>query len=218
MAALLLIASEAFAQYEPTSTWPYVYKEFTEGELQMTVGRPKKAQFNIHVGKGRLHFIDGSYICEASSADVYSVRIGTDYYVNARGVMMKVLAKSVKSVIGEEAVVDHVRLNATGGAYGSSSSTLSTTALSAIEQTMAGGRTELTRLVSSREDGQVLPLVRKKYIVINGDVIFASKKDVLEAFPDLKDEITSYLKKSKTKWNDANSLLRLSDHILEILN
>ena len=213
--SLLLLAGSAFAQYEPTSTWPYIYKDFIDGEIQLNIGSPKKAKLNIHVSKARLHFIDDAYICEANMIDVLSVRIGSDFYTNAGGKMMKVLAQSDLSLVVEENIVDPVRLNATGGAYGSSSSTLSTTALSAVEQTTVGGRTELTRLATSKEDGQVLPLLKKKYILLKGWVIYASRKDVLETFPEHKESIVDFVKKNKIKWNDPQSLLLLGDYLSE---
>ena len=207
----------AAAQYEPTSTWPYLYKDFTEGEILLNIGNPKKAKLNVHVSKSRLHFIDGGYICEANMPDISSVRIGDDFYTNAGGRMMKILAKSSMSIVAEEILVDPVRLNATGGAYGSSSSTLSTTALSAIEQTTVGGRTELTRLVSGKEDGQTLPLMDKMYMVFKGWVVYASRKDVLETFPEYKDDLSRFMKENKIKWKDPQSLLKLADYISEKL-
>lgn len=215
LTALLLLAGSAFAQYEPTSTWPYIYQDFTSGEIQMNVGNPQKGRFNIHVSKGRLHFIDGDYICEARMQDVLSVQIGNDFYTNVGGTMMKVLSKTALSLVVEEMLVDNVRLNATGGAYGSSSSTLSTTALSAVEQTTVGGRTEFTRLASTKEDGQLLPLMKKKYVVTKGRIIYVSRKDVLEAFPERKEEISLFAKKNKVKWNDPLSVQRLVDYLIE---
>ena len=48
--------------YEPTSTWPYIYPEFTEGTLSFNVSGEREGLYNIHILEGRLHFIDGEII------------------------------------------------------------------------------------------------------------------------------------------------------------
>lgn len=215
--AMLMVSVFAAAQeYEPTTTWPYVYSEFIEGELQMTVGNPKKAKYNIHLGTGSLHFIDGELIKQASPMEVFSVKIGTDMYVNAGGRMMKVLAKSDKGVVALESTVDIATLNATGGAYGSSSNTLSTQALSSLEG-IGGTRTNMNHmeLRNSKRSGEILPLINKMYLVTEGYVVFATKKDVSQ-LPFLeKDALKAFFKANPIKWKDPQSLLLVVDYIAD---
>lgn len=214
MALLLSFAVSAFAQHEPTSTWPYLYPDFTEGEIQTLDGKAKPGLFNVHILYGRLHFIDGELIREASSADVFSVRIGKDIFVNVSGEMMKVLAKEDHAYIGEKAEVDMVQLNATGGAYGSSSSTLATTALSSLEAIGNGmSATNHMELKNSKEDGKILPLVRKTYIVVPGKVIYATRKDVMEQSGIDAKELNAFIKENKIRWKNPESLLRLAAFI-----
>lgn len=215
VAALLVSAASLFAQYEPTTTWPYLYSDFTEGELQMTVGAPKKGKFNIHVLQSTLHFIEGNMIREASKTDVFSVKIGDDYYANVGGRMMKVLAKSDQGFIAQESLVDHARLNATGGAYGSSSNSISTQALSSYEGMGGGGRSNMNHmeLKNSKDDGTVLPLAVKTYLVFKGNVVYAGKKDVMSVDGVDKKELSAFMKENKTKWKDPQSLLQLVDFI-----
>lgn len=204
--------SIAFAQHEPTSTWPYLYSDFMDGELQMTVGNPKTGKYNIHVGQGSLHFIEGAMIREASSTEVFSVKIGADYYANVGGKMMKVLAKSDLGFVAQEVLVDYAKLNATGGAYGSSSNSISTQALSSFEG-IGGGRTNMNHmeLKSAKDEGAVLPLAVKSYLVFHGNVVFAGKKDVMEVDGIDKKELAAFMKENKTKWKDPQSLLQLVD-------
>ena len=61
---LTIILASAFViclkaqNYEPTSTWPYLYPDFTAGTLYVNVsGEQKDGLYNIHILEGRLHFI-----------------------------------------------------------------------------------------------------------------------------------------------------------------
>lgn len=216
VAAMLVSAASLMAQYEPTSTWPYLYSDFSDGELQMNIGSPKKGKFNIHVLQSTLHFIEGGMIREALSKDVFSVRIGGDYYANAGGRMMKVLAKSDNGFVAQEALVDHAKLNATGGAYGSSSNSISTQALSSYEG-MGGGRSNMNHmeLKNSKDEGTILPLAIKTYLVFRGNVVFAGKKDVMNVDGLDKKALAAFIKEKKIKWKDPQSLIELVDYMVE---
>lgn len=216
MALLLSFAVSAFAQHEPTSTWPYLYPDFTEGEIRTSDGTAKPGFFNVHILYGRLHFVDGELIKEAAQSGVSSVRIGNDIFVNVSGEMMKVLARDDNACIGEKAEVDMVQLNATGGAYGSSSSTLATTALSSLEAIGNGmSATNHMELKNSKEDGKILPLVRKSYIIVPGKVIYAARKDVMEQSGIDAKEMNSFIKENKIRWKNPESLLKLAGFINE---
>lgn len=212
--AAMLLAVSAFAQFEPTTTWPYIYKDFSAGELQMPDGSVKKALYNIHLGKAKLHFIEGELIREVNSSDVFAVRIGEDVYANAQGMILKVLSKSEKAFIAERMEIDDVRLNSTEGAYGSSASTLATRGLSSLEG-IGGTRTNMNHmeLRNSRDDGKILPLNRKVYLVYGTVAVPATQKDVLD-IPEIdKNAVKAFVKENKIKWKDPVSLQILADFL-----
>ena len=213
---MLLFAWSAFAQHEPTTTWPYLYDDFTQGELKSLAGQTRSGMFNIHILHGRTHFIDGNIIREISPSEVYSVKIGSDYFVNVGGEMMKVLAMEGNVCVTEKQEIDMVSLNATGGAYGSSSSTLATTALSSLENIGNGmTATNHMELKNSKEDGKTLPMLKKTYIVMPGKAIFAAKKDVVEKSGMDAKELNAFMKENKIKWKNPQSLLTLALYINE---
>ena len=217
--AMLLISFSAFAQYEPTTKWPYIYSDFTSGEIQLTMTGVKKGVFNIHILHGRLHFIDKDYIHEAKSSDVSSVRIGDDFYVNFSGKMMKVLARPDNVYVVEGLEVDMNQLNATGGAYGSSSTTLATTALSSIEEFGTGAAaTNHMELKNARDEGRTLPLIAKRYIMLPGQLIFAAKKDVMSVPGADSAETGAFIKEQKIKFKDVHSLLKLGIYLNDKVN
>ena len=112
--ATLLLAGKAYAQYEPTTTWPYLYQDFTAGELQPLNSAARQGMFNIHIPHGCLHFIDGEMIRELSAAEVFSAKIGNDFYLCAGGRLMRVLAQSGNVYVLENRDVDLVMRSLSG--------------------------------------------------------------------------------------------------------
>ena len=212
-ASLLCIA--AFADdYTPTTTWPYIYEDFTPGEIITTAGGKKNLKMNISLAKANVHFIDGEMINELSNLDIASVKIGSDTYVNAAGRLMKVLAENENGCVVEGYDVDFAKLNSTGGAYGSSSNTLGTMNLSSLEVIGAtssgqGGSVNHMELKANKEVGQTLPLISKKYIFANKRTVPANKTEIGDLVG--KDNLKAFLKTNKVKWNDAWSLLQIVD-------
>lgn len=207
------LVSVSAQSYEPTSTWPYLLPDFTDGILHKTVGADTEGKFNIHLLEGRLHFIEGEFIREALPGDVFSVMIGNDIFVNAGGRMMKVLAKSENGFVGEDTLVDMQALNATGGAYGSSSNSMATTALSSVDGIGGKTNTNHMELKNTRDNGKILPLLKKKYLVYDGKIVFAVRKDV-EGLDGLdKKDFREFCKAHKIKWNNPESLLEVLDYV-----
>jgi hypothetical protein len=218
--ALMLSLNGISAQdIEPTTTWPYIYSDFQSGELKQLTGAPVQGAFNIHILEGRLHFIEDGMIREMRSSEVVSVKVGDDYFANVSGKMMKVLAKSDAGFIAEEVLVDVARLNATGGAYGSSSNSIATQALSSLEG-IGGTRSNMNHmeLKNAKNEGTVLPIIVKKYLVFPGYLVYATKADVSKLLSGAdKDELNAFLKENKIKWKDENSLIKVLDFVSEKL-
>lgn len=215
----LFAALAASAQgYEPTTTWPYLYPDFTEGELQTFGGKKTDGLFNVHLAGGRLHFIEDGFIMEASSSEVFSVRIGGDIFTNVGGKLMKVLAKSDRSIVAEETKVNLSEMNETGGAYGSSSNTTSTQAFSSFEG-IGGTRSNMNHMEirSSKDEGKILSLDSKLYMIVHGKTILASKKDFADASRCAPDSAKVFLKENKIKWKEPQSVLAAADFLADIL-
>lgn len=217
---LTIILASAFViclkaqNYEPTSTWPYLYPDFTAGTLYVNVsGEQKDGLYNIHILEGRLHFIEGDLIKEASPADVYSVRIGDDIYLNAGGTMMRVLAESNAGVVLQETVVDKTRLNSSSAAYGASANSMAAWNLSSIEQAGSMVNTNHMELKNSKNEGYILPLAVKIYLMTGGKTIYASRKDVSRETGEEKMKV--FLKEHKVRWKDPQSLLQVVDFIAQ---
>lgn len=199
--------------YEPTSTWPYLYPDFTAGILHISSSEEREGLYNIHILEGHLHFIEGDLVKEANPADVYSVKIGNDIYINAGGKMMKVLAKSDSGSVVQEILVDKAKLNAAGAAYGASSNSMATRNLSSLEQAGSMVNTNHMELKNSKNEGQILPLAVKIYLMTGGKTIYASRKDVSKETGEEKLKV--FLKEHKIRWKDPQSLLQVVDFIAQ---
>lgn len=215
--ALFLTLCKASAQdYSPTTTWPYLYKDFTAGELKRHVGAPVEGVFNVHLGNGSLHFIEDGMIRVASPLEVFSVKIGMEYYANVGGVIMKVMTRSDNGFVAEEVVADFAALNSTGGAYGSSSNSISTQALSSLEG-IGGGLSNMNHmeLKNSKDEGEVLPVIRKLYLVFPDRRVYATRKDVSAIDGIDKKALNAFIKENGVKWKDPQSLLLLLDYVAQ---
>lgn len=213
--ALVLSICRVSAQgYQPTTTWPYIYPEFTEGELKKYAGVNVEGMFNVHLAKGVLHFVEKDIIREALPTEVFSVRIGKDYYANVGGTIMKVMAESENGFVAQEVLADFAALNNTGGAYGSSSNSISTQALSSLEG-IGGTRSNMNHmeLKNSKDDGETLPVTVKLYLVMPGKVVYAAKKDVLDIDGVDKKAVSAFIKENKIKWNNPQALIKLVDYL-----
>ncbi len=211
LAASLCLAQES---YEPTTTWPYLYDEFADGVMIDAGGDRIEGVYNIHLLHGKLHFIDGEMIREVNMLDVLSVTVGKDVYRNVGGVMMLVMAQSENGLVVQKTEIDTATLNSTGGAYGASSNTLATQSLTSLEFVGGGaGAVNHMNLKNSKDEGRALPVIRKTYLVFGREVVFASKRDVLDV-PGLdREALGGFIKKDKTKWKNPQSLIRLVDFI-----
>ena len=200
--------------HKPTTTWPYLYADFQPGELKKITGAPIEGPYNIHIHLGTRHFIEDGFIREVSPSEVFSVKIGMDYYASVGGTMMKVLARSDNGFIAQETLADMAALNSTGGAYGSSSNSIATQALSSLEG-IGGSRSNMNHmeLKNSKDDGQVLPVKDKLFIVMNDAVVFAAKKDVSDIYGIDKKALNAFLKENNIKWKDPQSLILLLDYL-----
>ena len=217
IASLLLCLSlgcMSAQNHKPTTTWPYLYADFQPGELKKNTGAPIEGTYNIHIHLGTLHFIEDGMIREVLSSEIFSLRIGKDYYANVGGTIMKVMARSDNGFIAKETLIDMAALNATGGAYGSSSNSIATQALSSMEG-IGGTRSNMNHmeLKNSKDEGQILPLKEKMFLVLPSAVVYAAKKDVSAVYGVDKKALNSFLKENKVKWNDPDSLLVLLDYI-----
>jgi len=209
----IIAAAHAFAQ-EYSTAWPYLYNDFTPGEVVTVKGAKLQYPMNIHILHGRLHFIEDGLIKEAATKDVLLIKIGEDEFLGVDQDVMKIEARAEKGLVMSHLLGDFESLNEAGGAYGSSTTSSATRKLTSIDVQGKVNQNHM-ELREGRHDGQLVSLTTTYYLVIPGmNRILANRKEVEKAIgPDRKDEFKAWLKANKIKWSKPESLAKVVDFI-----
>ncbi|MDL2231536.1 hypothetical protein LJB85_02225 [Porphyromonadaceae bacterium OttesenSCG-928-L07] len=206
--ALLLLSIFFGNAQEVTTMWPYVYADFVNGTVYYKDGAKLETPMNIHLYRSTLHYLEGDIIREADSDEVLVLDISGDKYYSFKGQMLKVLAGNENSFLAELTLADLNTILETEGAYGSSSNTQSTRNLSSIE---VGGITvnRHMEVKMNKEDGELLAVIKKYYIVADGEIYLATRKGIESKLPEnRKQEFKTFVKDNRITWNDTKSLAK----------
>ncbi|MBQ6958392.1 MAG: hypothetical protein IJP77_07530 [Bacteroidales bacterium] len=217
LTACWLLALPALAQIDAYTTWPYYYPDFQQGTLTLSNGQTRVMPINIHLLKGDLHFVDEKGIIQMAPAGQFSaVQIGEDVFRRVNGYLMKITpGPDDKNFVAVRSLADLTALNETGGAYGVSSTTSSTQRITSVDMPGFVNTSHMEQF-QHRESGKKLKIKKEFYVVVDGQAIKASKKEVTEAFgADRADAFKQFLKKNKINWKDEQSLLKLFDFLAQ---
>ena len=213
--ALLAVLVKA-DEYTPTTMWPYIYEEFTEGTVHHKGGQQVIAHLNIHILEGELHFLKNDEICTVNLSTVDYVELNGDKYVAAGNQIMRVLQENGDGFVLESKLGDFESLFVGSGAYGASANTQSVTNLSSIE---IGGKNIVNHsklLMEKKEDGgRELSYKEKLYIKVGNDYSEALQKEVTDRFfaTGIPDDWKPFLKSEKIKWRRSEDLLKVVEFI-----
>lgn len=217
LTACWLLALPALAQIDAYTTWPYYYPDFQQGTLTLSNGQTRVMPINIHLLKGDLHFVDEKGIIQMAPAGQFSaVQIGEEVFRRVNGYLMKITpGPDDKNFVAVRSLADLTALNETGGAYGVSSTTASTQRITSVDMPGFVNTSHMEQF-QHRESGKKLKIKKEFYVVVDGQAIKASKKEVTEAFgADRADAFKQFLKKNKINWKDEQSLLKLFDFLAQ---
>lgn len=213
----ILVASavtSAFAQ-SPTTTYPYLYDNFTQGTVVMDDGNKESKQMNVHLREGRLHYIDNGIIKEAFLKDVAAVEIGNDVYLPVNVSLMKVVAKNDNGCVVLEQLGDFEGAIDGSGAYGASASSSATMKLTSI-QTDNQINQNYMNILNEKESGMTLGVLSAYYIVTPKYKVKALRKDIEAALPaERASQLKAYIKEKKVRWKNPQGLLPLVDFLSE---
>lgn len=214
---LLFSGISAGAQrFEPKDTWPFVYENFTDGALYSSTGEKLlSAKMNVSILNQKLYYLKGETIMEADMVRLYAAKIGPveDLYVNVGAKMYRVLAESEGGAALQADILDVERYNKASIGYGVTSYTASTQNVSGLAMESAAG-VNINQAQASKEGGEPLPVLEKKYILYGrGRIVPALKREVMD-IPDLdKQAAKVFFKENKIKWNQAASLTQVADFL-----
>ena len=210
--AIFFFAFTASGQDAVMSSWPYLYPEFSKGTVWMSDGKKYERDLNVHLAKGRLHFVDGNAIKEANPGEIVLVELNGDQFTSLNGDIVKVIGDIERGYVAKKTSVDFQKLNETDGPYGTKIDAGATLSLTTLELT--GDASSYPELLRNRNEGSSLPLKNDYYIVTGGKVLNASKKAVENSLDaEGKAAFKTFQKQNKIKWQDTASLLQLVDFL-----
>ena len=210
--AIFFIALTVYGQNTVLSTWPYLYPEFANGTAYLNDGKKYEMDMNIHLAKGRLHFIDKGMIKEVNTNDIILVELNGEQFTVLDGNVVKAVGDLDKGYVAVYTSVDYQRLNESQGAYGITTTNSATMKMSSVD--LVGVNTNHMELRQNKESGREIALKTVYYIVAGGKVCNATKKGI-ESNLDAagKAAFKTFQKQHNIKWKDPESLLQLVDFI-----
>jgi hypothetical protein len=216
----ILMAVAASAQKDsPTTSWPYLYPDFMEGELEVRT-KITKALVNIHLNLGALHYVEDGKIKESSTIGITKLVIGEDVFRNVGGKMMKVLAETEGGYVVEETRANYTAVVKKDGAYGTTGLNSTTTRSFLYNENVLNGyngylMTDVyADLHAMKDQYEKLPVVKNRYLVIGLDLIKADRQSVLDIDGLDKKAFKAFLKAEKIKWDDPQDLVKVLQQIL----
>lgn len=211
--ALFVATGALLAQYYPTTVWPYVNNNFSNANIYLKSGEKLEYFSNIHLQGSVLHYVKNNNVMEAAMSDILLVEIDSKKYMNINNSLMEIICENKDGFVAMLVKPDYTRLNETGGAYGSSSNTTSTKALTSLEG--IGSITNHMLQQADKENGKEIPLLKEYYIVSKGNVYPGKKKLFEKMLPDDKlSSFKKFVKERKIKWTEPADLLKLVDFIV----
>lgn len=214
--SLLSSVAAGAVEYEPTTTWPYVYEDFMEGRIVTHRGNTLNYdKLNVNIANGRVHYVENGIIMQADLNTIALLVIGDDSYMCVEGRMMKIVKNTASSAVLLKTVIDADAMSSSDIGYGKSSiASTSGLSLSALNSGMDYSvNRSLDDLVSERSEGQVLELREISGIYYKGRFVPASRVDVL-GIPGIdKDAAKQFIKTGKIKFNRTDDLAALVDYL-----
>ncbi len=217
---ILLAVSVSAQDEQPTSSWPYLYPDFMEGELLRAGKDSNKGRFNIHLSISALHYVDkNGKIREADTWGVIGLIIGEDRFRFVEGKMLKVMAESKNGSVVKETRANYSAIVKKDGAMGTTALNSTTTRTflyneNVVDQYNGYLLTDVYKdLYAMKEQSERLPVNSNLYLVIEKRLVPANKKSVAALDGINKKEFSAFLKTEKIQWNEPKDLIKVIDYI-----
>lgn len=199
------------AQYVPTTQWPYLFENFTQGTIYYSNGTKGKAILNLHLLNGDLHFLQGNNILKTNGTDVVRVEIGDQSFLYVNNQLMEIIDHNGNNVLLKSVLADFDALLSSTGAYGADANTHSRRDLSSLGISIGGvDITDHGLMQQNKKEGKELNEKVSYYLIINNQTFEANKKEVQKNMPaDKTAAWKKFLKENKIKWKDEESLSKV---------
>lgn len=215
---LLLSGAVAVGQdkFEPLTSWPYVYDEFLPGTVFNNKGNTiEYDKLNVNIVNGKMHFVKDGKIMEIDMMTVNVVRVEKDVYLNVFGKLMKVLKETDNGAVVSLKEIDVDKMSRTSIGYGTSAIASTQNVSTAALESNTGSiiNKSLGSVIQDKYSGDPLALKETTYLVVDGLLVPARKKDVTSDARFDSKKVEEYLKSHKVKWNNVENLSELVEFL-----
>lgn len=212
---LTVLSGLALSAQPYLTTWPYLYNEFQDGVIYFTGGQKVFHKLNVHLVKGRLHYIDNGVVKEAMDGDIFYVEIGhkPDKFMVVNGDMMRVEAESPDGFVACRITGDFEALMVGTGAYGMTANTEAVQQYTSLNVSRGVNTTHML-LHEEKDSGQEFDLVEEYFVVTPDGVWRAVRSDIERSLPkEERAAFKAFVKANKIKWKDPQSLIKLTGYL-----
>jgi hypothetical protein len=211
--AIITVQSQT---YEPSTKWPYLYENFSNGVIYFSNNTKVNASVNVHLVQSSLHYLKGELIFQVEPKDLIRVEIGNDAFIYIDNQLSRIVNHQANNLLIIVTKVDFDAMAKPSGAYGMSTSSSATRDLSSLEISGLTNNNHRKMLIE-KEEGKSLPLKVDYYFVIDNKTINASKKNMeKELNPELHAKFKIFLKQNKMKWRNEEHLINLLRFLVSI--
>lgn len=201
--------------YDPTTKWPYLYQNFSNGTIYFADNTKVNASVNVHLALSSLHYLKGDLIFQVEPKDLIRVEIGSDAFIYIDDQLSRILKNVENNLLITLTRVDFDAMAKPGGAYGMSTSSSATRDLSSLEISGLANNNHRQMMIE-KEDGKYLPVKVEYLFVVDNQALTASKKNLeKELSPELREKLKLFLKQNRMKWKNEEHLKRLLEFLFK---
>lgn len=188
----------------------YRYPQFVTGRIYVVSGIYAEAKLNYNFLNGEMEYIKNrDTLAIANKKDIRFIEIAQDTFYYDKGYYMELIQGGQVKVVLKQ----YIKLKETlkKDSYGTSSSGSATTSYGSLP---AGG--DFHRLVAN-EDMVFQRIVEYYLSDQSGGFVQYNKKNVLQLYPQHKDDIKDYLKTTKVSFEKLEDLLKLTGYLQSLM-
>ncbi|MFP4024120.1 MAG: hypothetical protein ACLFVR_06295 [Thiohalospira sp.] len=185
----------------------FLFNSFEEGIAFFKDGGIAKANYNYNVVNNEFCYLKNSNILIISNIEeLDSIIIGDKifYYIDNK-ILETICSNGITVFLNRKA---NIPSNAPSGAYGTPSNTSSVSKKTSYYSDRSGDYVNL-----HNENDQEIPVSEKLYLLIDDELIFATKIRIYKKFKDHKSNIKSFIKENNINLQNRKDLIELASFL-----
>ncbi len=209
--AMAVSVSAYGKDFEPTTTWPYLFEDFQTGLITNFRGiEISHKQLNISLLKGRAHYMQGDKLMEVEMGTITTLIIGEETFVPASGRLVKVIRATENGMTALSTVINVEEMNRPEASYGGSP----VSSVQAVNPWATGAMADIKTVNDlSKTGGEPLILKETRGIVYKR-MFYPALRNVILNIPGVdKDAVKKFMKDNKIRLTDDEDLLKLAEFI-----